>query len=73
MVMTEISKEVVNPAFHFGRRGLTTKGFVTTPPVDILENIQRLYVKPSYQELNAALLSLNEPMNRIQPVEVMLR
>ena len=61
-------EEVVDPTFHSGRRGLSTNGFVTTPPVDILYNLQRLYGKPIYQELDAALLRLNEPMNRMQPV-----
>ena len=43
------------------------------PPVDILEKLQRLYGKPSYQELDAELLRLNKPMNIMQPVEVMIR
>ena len=66
-------KEVVDPSFHSGSRGLATKGFVKTPPVVILENIQRLYGKPSYQELDTALLRLNDPMNQMQLVEVILR
>ena len=66
-------EEVIDPAFHSGSRGLSTKGFGTTPPVNILANLQHLYGKPSYQELDAALLCLNEPMNIIKPAEVMLR
>ena len=61
------------PAFHSGRRGLAKKGFGTTPPVDILANLQCLYGRPRYQELDDALLRLNEPMDQMQPIKVMLR
>ena len=50
-----------------------TETGVTTPPVDILANPQYLYGKPIYQDLDAASLRLNDPMNRMQTVEVMLR
>ena len=73
MVLTKMFEEVIDPIFHYGSRGLDTKGFGTTPPVDILENLQHLYGKPSYQELDAALLHLNKSMNRMQPAEVILR
>ena len=69
----KLFKKVVNPDFHFGIIGPATKGFVTTPLVDILENIQRLYGKSIYQELEASLLRLSKLMNIIQPVEVMIR
>ena len=36
-------------------------------------NLQCHHGKPSYKELDAALLQLNEPINILQPVEVMLR
>ena len=65
-------EDVIDPAFHSGSRGLATRGFGTTSPVDILSNLHHLYGNPSYQELDAALLRLNEPMNMIQPVEFML-
>ena len=73
MVLTKVSEEVVDPAFHSSIRVLATKGFGTTTLVDTLSNIQRLYGKLRYQDIDAALLSLNKPMNRMQPVEVMLR
>ena len=72
MVLTNMFEEVVKPAFHSGSREIATKGFVTTPLVDILADIQRLYGKPSYQDTDAALLHLNEPMNSTQSVEFML-
>ena len=62
------NKEAVNPTLHSGSRGLNTKEFSTTPLVEILENIQCLYRKPIYQDLDTALLRLNYPMTRIQPV-----
>ena len=36
-------KDVINPAFRSGSRGLATKEFGTMPPVHILANLQRLY------------------------------
>ena len=73
MVLANIFEDVVDPAFHSGSRGLTTKRFGNMPPVDIMANLQRLYGKPSYQELDAALIRLNKTMNIMQPVEVILR
>ena len=72
MVLTKFFEDMISPAFYSGSRGLATRGLGTTPPVDILANLQRLYGKPSYQELYAALLRLNKPMNILQLVEFML-
>ena len=72
MVLTIIFEEISDPALHSGSRGLTTKGFGNTPPVEILANLQRFYGKPSYQELDAIFLCLNKPMNRMPPVNFML-
>ena len=72
MVLTNVFEEFIDPALHSGSQVLATRGFGKSPPVDILANLQRLYVKLSYQELDAALLSLNETMNQLQPVKVML-
>ena len=63
MVTTKLFEEFFNPDFHYDSRGLATKGFGTTPPVDILANLQRLYGKLSYKELDAALLHLKNPIN----------
>ena len=73
MVMINMFEEVVDPAFHSNSRGIAIKGFGTTPPVEILANLQQIYVKISYQELDTVLIHLKDPMNRIKPVEVMLR
>ena len=73
IVLTKMFKEFVEPIFHSSSRVLATKLLGTTPLVDILANLQRLYSKLSYQELDSALLRLIETMNRMQPVELMLR
>ena len=49
------------------------QGFGTTTPSQILTRLITLYGKPSLNELEQALLHLNEPMDRFQPLEVMLR
>ena len=56
LVLTKIFEEVIELAFQSGSRGLATKGFGNAPLVDILANLQRLYGKPNYQELDTALL-----------------
>ena len=73
MVFANIFVEVVDTAFHLCSKGLATKALGNTPPVYILANIQRLYGKLIYQELNAVLFRLNEPMNKMKLVEIMLR
>ena len=73
MVLMKIFEYVIDPAVQSGSRILSTKGYVTTPLVNILDNIQRLYGKPIYQELDAALLHINKMTNQMQLVKVMLR
>ena len=73
MDLTKMFKESINPALHFGIRGMDTEGFVTMPPVEILANLKRLHGKPIYQEIDAALIYLNQPMNQMQTIEVMIR
>ena len=73
MVLTKTFKDVIDPAFHTGSRGLATRRFGNTKPYDVLAHIHSLYGKPSLTELEGALLRLNDPMNRSHPIEVMLR
>ena len=63
MVLTKMFEEAIKPDFHSDSQGLATRGFGTTPPVEILTNLQCLYVKSIYQELDAVLLQLKEPIN----------
>ena len=73
MVLTNMFKEVIIPAFHSSSRSISTKEFGTTPLTHIPDNLQRLYGKPGYQELDALLLYLGDSMNTTQPLELMLR
>ena len=38
-----------------------------------MANLQRIYGKPSYQDINTALLRLKDLMNIMKPVELMLK
>ena len=73
MVLTKTFEDVIYPAFHTVSRVLATRGFGNTKPYNVLAHMHSLYGKPSLTELEGALLRLNEPMNRIHPIEVMLR
>ena len=73
MVLTKTFEDVIDPAFHTGSRGLSTRGFGNTKPYDVLAHIYSLYGKPSLTKLEGALLRLNKPMNRSHPIEVMLQ
>jgi hypothetical protein len=55
------------------RTALAESGFGTATPPEILSRFQKNYGKPGYQEIKAALLRLNQPIDRMQPIEVMLR
>ena len=73
MVLTKTFEDVIDSAFHTEICGLETRVFGSTKPYDILAHIHSLYGKPSFMELEGALLRLNEPMNRSHPIEVMLQ
>jgi hypothetical protein len=69
-------ERIIDEAYHSGGTqvaGLGRRGFGNDEPPDIIERLKRLYGKPSLQELDQALLRLNDPMDRNLPVEVMLR
>ena len=55
IVLTKTFKDVIDPAFHTGSRGLATRGFGNTNPYDILAHIHSLYGKPSLTELEGVL------------------
>ena len=73
MVLTKTFKDVIDPDFHTGSRGLATRGFGNTKPYNVLAHMHSLYGKPSLTELEGALLRLNEPMNFNHPIEVMFQ
>ena len=69
-------ERIIDEAYHSGGTGvagLARRGFGNDEPPDILSRLKRLYGKPSLQELDQALIRLNDPMDRNQPVKVMLR
>ena len=53
-------------------KGIARRVFVNDKPPAILKRLKRLYVTPSLQDLDQALLRLHHPMDLNQPVEVML-
>jgi hypothetical protein len=69
-------ERIIDEAYHSGGTqvaGLGRRGFGNDEPPDIIARLKRLYGKPSLQELDQALLRLNDPMDRNLPVEVMLK
>ena len=68
-----ILEDSFDVAFHSGGTASAKRGFGTATPPEILSRFQQNYGKPGYQEIKTALLRLNEPMDRMQPIEVMLR
>ena len=74
--LTLLFERIIDEAYHSGGTGvagLVRREFGNDEPPDILARLKRLYGKPSLQELDQALLRLNDPMYWNQPVEVMLR
>ena len=48
------------------------RSFGNDNPLAIVARLQRLYGKPSLQEIETSLARLSEPMDRSRPIEVML-
>jgi hypothetical protein len=70
---TTILEDAFDAAFHSGGTALAERGFGTATPQEILFRFQQNYGRPGYQEIKSALLRLTQPMDRMQPIEVMLR
>eukprot|EP00978_Attheya_sp_CCMP212_P035223 scaffold151845_cov22-Attheya_sp.AAC.1 len=67
-------ERVVEASFHTsGNAALMSTGFGTMTPPEIMTRMRRLYGKATIQELEKQLLILQQPMDRNNPVEVMLR
>jgi hypothetical protein len=58
-------EQVIDEAYHSGGTvaGLVRRGFGNDEPPDILTRLKHLYGKPSLQELDQALMRLNDPMD----------
>ena len=67
-------ERVIDASFHTsGNAALMATGFGTMTPPEIMTRMRRLYGKATIQELERQLLILQQPMDRNNPVEVMLR
>ena len=75
-VLCLLFEQIIDKAHHSGGTGVTDlprQGFRINKLPNIYVRLQWLYGKPTIQELDQALLQLNKPMNRNQPVGVMLK
>ena len=63
---------MIDDAYHSGDAGLGDAGFGALDPPVIIGLLQRLYWKPSDQYIKENLEQLNKPMDRSQPIKVML-
>ena len=70
MALKTMFECIIDPACHSSGMGRT--GFGTYKSLATLQRIQTLYSKPILGYLDASLLRLNDPMDRNQPVEVMI-
>ena len=73
--MRLLFERIIDQAYHSGGMGvggLACQGFGNDETPDIYARLQRLYGKPSIQELDQALVRLNNPMDRNQHVKMML-
>jgi hypothetical protein len=67
-------ERVIDASFHTsGNAALMANGFGNMTPPEIMTRMRRLYGKATIQELERQLLILQQPMDRNNPVEVMLR
>eukprot|EP00978_Attheya_sp_CCMP212_P027416 scaffold91780_cov26-Attheya_sp.AAC.1 len=67
-------ERVIEASFHTsGNAALMSTGFGTMTPPEIMTRMRRFYGKATIQELEKQLLILQQPMDRNNPVEVMLR
>ena len=72
-VLVQIFEDAIDDTYHAGATGMGQRGFGHLKPDEILAKLLELYGHPTLEELDAALLRLHDPMDRTEPVEVMLR
>ena len=74
--LRQLFDRAINHAYHsrgMTNTGMARQGFGNNEPPVILECLKRLYGTPILHELYQAILSPNNPMDRNQSMEVMLR
>ena len=72
-VLVRMFLEALPEAYHSGATTMGQKGFGNLAPRDILFRLVHLYGKPTLAEVQQCLARLAAPMDRLAPVEVMLR
>ena len=72
-VLTGLFESCIDSAFHTGATGMGQKGFGSLTAREILFRLFHLYGKPTLTEIEKAIGRMNAPMDRLQPVEVMIR
>ena len=72
-VLVRVFLDVIPTAYHSGAATMGQKGFGNLAPREILFRLVHLYGKPTLAEVQQCLTRLAVPMDRIAPVEVMLR
>eukprot|EP00978_Attheya_sp_CCMP212_P031336 scaffold118072_cov58-Attheya_sp.AAC.1 len=74
MALKKMFERVIDSSFHTsGNAILMATGFGTMTPPEIMTHMRWLYSKATIQELERQLLILQQPMDRTNPVEMMLR
>ena len=74
--LRQIFEIAIDPEYHSGvitNTGMARQVFDNNKTTTILERLKILYGTPSLQELNQALIRLQNSMDCNQPLEVMLR
>jgi hypothetical protein len=72
--LKKMFERVIDSSFHTsGNAALMSTGFGTMTPPEIMARLRRLYGKATIHELERQLLILQQPMDRNNPVEMMLR
>ena len=72
-VLTHIFTKCVPEAYHSGATAMGQKGFGNLAPREILFRLVHLCGRPTTGEIQQALQRLMAPMDRLAPVEVVLR
>ena len=72
-VLVCVFLEAIPKTYHLGATMMGQKGFGNIVPREILFRLVHLYGKPTLAEVQHCLARLAAPMDRLAPIEVMLR
>ncbi len=71
--LIQIFVDCIDEAYHSGTTALGQKGYGNLSAREIIFRLFHLYGRPTLSEIKAANRRLAEPMDRMAPIEVMLR